>query len=212
MDSATKDAVRAGGQVFFTEYLDFGIGILMLYYGGLAVMANQNGDGSASGGLTIGRLITFQLYWNKLTGSVEDLSDLISELTRAAGAAGRVFALLDAAPDLDPHIGEEVSESDLTGGKLVLQDLEFTYQSRPDSKVLEGVSLSIPMNNVTALVGRSGAGKSTVMHLLMRFYEPTSGKILLNGRDLASVSAKSLHDWIGLVAQETQLFAASVED
>lgn len=97
-------------------------------------------------------------------------------------------------------------------GHVALEDVHFNYQLRPDRLVLTGVTFSVAPGQTCALVGRSGGGKSTVVHLIMRFYDPTLGRILLDGTDLRSLNLKSVHRNLGLVAQETQLWASSIED
>ena len=97
-------------------------------------------------------------------------------------------------------------------GELLLEDVEFHYQMRPDNAVLSGINLHIKPGTVCALVGRSGGGKSTIVHLLMRFYDPKAGQILLDGEDFCNLNLKWLHDRMGLVAQDTQLFATTVEE
>jgi ABC-type multidrug transport system fused ATPase/permease subunit len=83
---------------------------------------------------------------------------------------------------------------------------------RPEHSVISGVNLEVGRGDVCALVGRSGGGKSTIVHLLMRFYDPTRGRILLDGWDLRDLNLKSVHKHMGLVAQETQMFAGSIEE
>jgi ABC-type multidrug transport system fused ATPase/permease subunit len=83
---------------------------------------------------------------------------------------------------------------------------------RPEHSVISGVNLEVGRGDVCALVGRSGGGKSTIVHLLMRFYDPTHGRILLDGWDLRDLNLKSVHKHMGLVAQETQMFAGSIEE
>jgi len=97
-------------------------------------------------------------------------------------------------------------------GELRFDKVNFHYQMRPDNNVLQDVDLVIEPGSVCALVGKSGGGKSTIVHLFMRFYDPTTGRVLLDGRDITELNLKSLHDHMGLVSQDTQLFANSVEE
>ena len=118
---------------------------------------------------------------------------------------------LDATPDIDHNAGEWVGPEQFRGA-LVLHDLHFAYQMRPNQKVLKGVNLTINRGEVCALVGRSGGGKSTLVHLMMRFYDPTHGSITLDGKNLTTLNLRSVHRHCGLVAQDTQLFACSIRD
>eukprot|EP00667_Euglena_gracilis_P002229 EG_transcript_2227 len=188
-----KDAAAGAGTYAFTNYVDLGAGVLVLWYGGRIVMTKD--------GLTAGNLITFQLYWNMLNDAWKGLNDIINAFTRAAGAAQRVLSLMDLKPDIDPDGGECLPG---VKGEVRLEDVDFHYQMRPDARVLAGVSLTIRPNTMWALVGRSGGGKSTIVHLLMRFYDPKRGRILLDGHDLCNLNVKWLHDQMGLVAQDTR--------
>lgn len=93
-----------------------------------------------------------------------------------------------------------------------MEDVHFAYQMRPNQKVLEGINLTINKGEVCALVGKSGGGKSTLVHLMMRFYDPKQGRITLDGKDLTTLNLRSVHRHCGLVAQDTQLFACSIRD
>jgi ABC-type multidrug transport system fused ATPase/permease subunit len=159
--------------------------------------------------LSVGRLITFQLYWNQIQGAYKGIMSVLMSLTRAAGAAQRVLSLVDALPDIDPNAGTMVSHLD---GAIKLEAVHFAYQMRPEHPVISGVNLDVGRGDVCALVGRSGGGKSTIVHLLMRFYDPTQGRILLDGWDLRDLNLKSVHKQMGLVAQDTQMFAGSIEE
>merc|ERR1712154_389286 len=125
--------------------------------------------------LTIGKLITFQLYWNMINSAYKGLQNVLTAFTRGAGAAERVLTLLD-------HIGNKphnlysglVAELD---GNIFIENVHFHYKSRPENAVLQGIDLKVKPGQVIALVGRSGGGKSTLVHLLMRFYDVTKGEI-----------------------------------
>ncbi len=159
--------------------------------------------------LSAGKLITFQLYWNQIQGAYKGIMSVLMSLTRAAGAAQRVLSLVDALPDIDPNAGTMVSSLE---GEVKLEDVYFCYQMRPQNPVICGINLEVDKGQVCALVGRSGGGKSTIVHLLMRFYDPTQGRILLDGWNLRDLNLKSVHKHMGLVAQDTQMFACSIEE
>lgn len=159
--------------------------------------------------LSAGKLITFQLYWNQIQSAYQSIMSVLMSLTRAAGAAQRVLSLVDALPDIDRNAGTKVSTLE---GEIKLDDVQFYYQMRPEHPVISGVNLTVGRGEVCALVGRSGGGKSTIVHLLMRFYDPTGGRILLDGWDLKDLNLRSVHKHMGLVAQDTQMFACSIEE
>ena len=103
---------------------------------------------------------------------------------------------MDLKPDIDPNGGQPV---DHVTGELHLQGVEFKYPLRPKAKVLKGLDLRVPANTICAIVGRSGGGKSTIVHLLMRYYDPSAGKVLLDGQDICNLNLKSLHDCVCVV-------------
>eukprot|EP01123_Difflugia_compressa_P012228 TRINITY_DN5157_c0_g1_i1.p1 TRINITY_DN5157_c0_g1~~TRINITY_DN5157_c0_g1_i1.p1 ORF type:complete len:555 (-),score=88.05 TRINITY_DN5157_c0_g1_i1:15-1595(-) len=202
LSKGIKDAWAGAGTYALTEYIELSISVLLLWYGGSVAM-NDNGV------LTVGKLITFQLYWNMLRSSYSTLVENVNSFTRAGGAAQRVMSLLDNLPDIDPNAGEQLTD---VRGDLELKDVEYYYQMRPDNKVLKGINLKIKRGQVCALVGRSGGGKSTIIHLLMRFYDTKSGSILLDGKDYREINPISLRKHIGIVAQDTQLFNLTIEE
>ena len=205
MVQGIKDAWAFAGTSMVTSYMDLGTGILILWVGGSLALDPTNLDG-----LTVGRLVAFQLYWNVMNDAYQQLQSVFMNLTRAAAAAERVFSLLDQGPDIDPTAGEPIDWA--VKGHLQLDAVTFYYQMRPDNAVLTNMSLDIPAGSVCALVGRSGGGKSTVISLLLRFYDPKSGCVKLDGRDVRELRVKELRGFLGVVQQETQLFARSIED
>lgn len=200
MQKGVRDAFAYAGAVAVNDWLDLGASVLILWYGGTLVMQNR---------MSAGKLITFELYWNQIQSAYQSIMSVLMSLTRAAGAAQRVLSLVDALPDIDPNAGTPVSTLE---GEIILDDVHFHYQMRPQHPVLTGVSLHVGKGQVCALVGRSGGGKSTIVHLLMRFYDPARGRILLDGWDLRHMNLKSVHKHMGLVAQDTQMFACSIEE
>ena len=119
--------------------------------------------------------------------------------------------MIEASPEVDDSTGVVLSEDELQG-KLELRNIRFTYKTRPDNEVLKGVELTMPAGSTTALVGKSGGGKSTTIHLLLRFYDPSAGEILVDGVNMRDLNATEFRRRVGFVAQETQLFATSIEE
>eukprot|EP00933_Yihiella_yeosuensis_P048026 TRINITY_DN4402_c0_g6_i1.p1 TRINITY_DN4402_c0_g6~~TRINITY_DN4402_c0_g6_i1.p1 ORF type:complete len:678 (-),score=141.10 TRINITY_DN4402_c0_g6_i1:244-2277(-) len=184
--------------------LSFCVSILVLIFGGLAIVEDHQEA------LTVGQLISFTMYWEIFGSGLEGIQDMFSELAMAAGAAQRVFDLLDISPDIPLADGPELRR-DTFRGHIVFEDIHFTYQARPDKPVIKGLSLEIPAGGTCAFVGKSGAGKSTLMHLLLRFYDPQKGRILIDGIPLPDLNMRSLHDLTGFVSQETKLSYGTVK-
>eukprot|EP01065_Artemidia_motanka_P027109 TRINITY_DN32341_c0_g1_i1.p1 TRINITY_DN32341_c0_g1~~TRINITY_DN32341_c0_g1_i1.p1 ORF type:complete len:885 (+),score=302.63 TRINITY_DN32341_c0_g1_i1:82-2736(+) len=206
LEKGMRDSVASAGTYGITNFLDLGTMVLILGYGGVLAM---NGNDKESGDLSVGELITFQLYVNMMNSAYQSLNSVVNSFTRAAGAAQKVLAVLESHPDIDPHGGIALDAP--PEGGFLLEGVDFAYQMRPDQKVLKGCSLNIPPRSTTALVGRSGGGKSTLVHLLMRFYDPRSGVIKLDGRPLPEYNLTWFHQHLGIVSQDTQLFAKTIE-
>jgi len=186
----------------FNSYLDLGAGVLILWYGGTIAM-------SPTGSITVGELIKYQLYWNTINTSIQALNNVLNNFTRAAGAAERVLSLIDFVPDI-PITGGGPVDTHVNIWSLRFDDVHFRYQMRPTNRVLEGLSFSVDAGKVLALVGKSGGGKSTIIHLLLRFYDPASGCVSLGGTDLRLINIPSFHRSVGVVAQDTQLFNCTI--
>ncbi|CAL5068508.1 unnamed protein product [Urochloa decumbens] len=129
----------------------------------------------------------------------------------AATAAARMREMIDKLQPLEAE-GKKGAIKENIRGQIVFRDVRFSYPSRPDTLVLDGVSLAIPEGATVGLVGGSGSGKSTVISLLQRFYSPDSGEILLDGHDIGALNAEWLRGQIGLVSQEPVLFATSIRE
>ncbi len=163
----------------------------------------------SAGSMTGGELASFVLYALMVAGAVGTMAEVWGEVMRAAGATERLLELLHA----DVAITEPVNAKNLTNptqAKIEFNNLVFHYPSRPQIAALDGIHLTISAGETVALVGPSGAGKTTLFQCLLRFYEPTSGEITINGQAIHSLSLKSLRDSIGIVPQDAVIFSANV--
>ncbi|WIA09667.1 hypothetical protein OEZ85_009053 [Tetradesmus obliquus] len=183
-----------------TTFLPSVVVAVVLYYGGLLVL---NGDMSAGG------LVSFMLYQQSLSSAFSMMGDVFSALTAAVGAADKVIELIKRTPKESPS-GDFIPDSGTLQGALALDNVVFAYPIRPTQRVLNGLSMSVNPGEVVALVGPSGGGKTTIIKLLQRFYLPSSGLVLVDGRDIGLYDPKWLRRHVALVSQEPVLFARSV--
>ena len=183
--------------------------VMTLVFAALAVMIWVGGQDVISGRMSAGELTAFVVYAVMVASSVGAISQVIGDLQRAAGATERLMELMQAqtkikAPDNAQHLSQPVR------GELTLDALFFDYPSRPGQPALNGLTLNIPAGSSLALVGPSGAGKSTVFELLLRFYDPRSGAVLLDGVDIRRLDPLELRQHIALVSQQPALFTGTV--
>ncbi|KAF2673600.1 hypothetical protein BT63DRAFT_431635 [Microthyrium microscopicum] len=174
--------------------------LALLYVGGGMVQ---------SGAITVGQLSSFLLYAGFAGSSMFGLSGFYSELMKGSGAASRLFELQDRQPSSYPTVGQPVKSA---RGPIEFTGVEFSYPTRPAVKIFHDLTFRIAEGSNVAIVAPSGAGKSTVAQLLLRFYVPTKGTITINGKDIAGMNAKQLRRKIGYVGQEPVLFSGSVAD
>jgi len=182
--------------------LVFGAITLVLWLGAHAVL-----DGQMSGG----ELGQFLLYAVFVAGSAAALTEMWGEVQRAAGATERLVELLEAEPAIRPP-ADPVPLPVPGTGRIEFDEVVFSYPSRPDTRALDGFTLAIEPGETVAFVGPSGAGKSTTFQLLLRFYDPQSGSIRIDGVDLAAARPEDVRRRIGLVPQDTVLFGASARE
>ncbi|HEY9194184.1 MAG TPA: ABC transporter transmembrane domain-containing protein [Methyloversatilis sp.] len=185
--------------------------VILLVFGSVSVILWVGGHDVLAGRLTAGELSAFVFYAAMVASSVGALSEVWGELQRAAGATERLIELLDTRPGIiAPAVPAALPVP--ARGDLAFRDVSFCYPSRPDSPALDGFSLEVRAGETVALVGPSGAGKSTLFQLLLRFYDPQSGRVEIDGVPLALADPADLRARIALVPQEAVVFAASVAD
>ncbi len=164
-----------------------------------------------AGDMTPGGLIQFVIYAVMVAGAVAALSEIWGELQRAAGATERLVELLQTEDTVnDPDKGMTLAQP--VRGRIMFEDVRFSYPARPAVAALDGVSLSIEPGETVAFVGPSGAGKTTIIQMILRFYDPQSGRITLDGVDLRDLARAEFRKSIALVPQDPVIFAASAAE
>jgi ATP-binding cassette subfamily B protein len=169
----------------------------VLWVGGLKVIAGE---------FTLGELTQFLAFMSILLQPVRQIGMLVNGFARGSATGGRLFQVLD----LDPEIQDKPDAKDLeiTNGTLEFHNVSFGYEGEP---TLKGISFKVEPGHTVGLVGPPGSGKSTIAHLVPRFYDPIEGYITIDGQDLRDITLDSLRKAVGVVEQDTFLFTASVE-
>jgi len=200
---AARDSIRARAVLTAVAiFLVFGSVVVVLWIGAQDVLA---------GDITPGRLSQFVLYAVFAAASLGQLSEVGGELSQASGAAERLFEILAVKPVIEPP-AHPIALPEPVRGEVAFDGVRFAYPTRPKILVLDEVSLQVCQGEKVAIVGPSGAGKSTIFHLILRFYDPSSGIIAFDGVSLRDVDPSALRRHIALVPQDTVVFAASVAD
>ncbi len=224
-----KAAVAYSGYATCATSLPQLVTALVVYYGGLLV---RNGD------LSTGELVSFLLYLTSLSEAFSSIGYIFSSLTQAVGAADKVFELMNRKPKLRlPSSTNEGSlthsqpsgnvwhgqsrvttrtrqaglEPEVCRGEIVLDNVDMYYPARPQRRELDGLSLVVPPGKIAALVGQSGGGKSSVISLVQHLYEPSNGKVTIDGIEVHELSPRWLSQHISIVSQEPTLFGRSIK-
>ena len=170
--------------------------VFILWYGGILVSRQQ---------LTIGELVAFTTYLAQLVQPIRVLGQVVPLLAMGAAAGERIFEILDAVPDVHDAPGAQPLPP--IKGYVTLDHVSFSYGARA---IVEDICIEASPGQVIALLGPTGSGKSTIISLIPRFYDPTSGGVLIDGRDIHQFTLNSLRSQIGIVMQETMLFATTI--
>ncbi|KAL2481363.1 ABC transporter B family member 1 [Abeliophyllum distichum] len=187
------------GATYFTVFCCYA---LLLWYGGYLVRHHFT-----NGGLAIATMFAVMIGGLALGQSAPSMA----AFAKARVAAAKIFRIIDHKPTVDRN-SECGLELDSVTGQIELRNVDFSYPSRPETRILDNFSLALPSGKTIALVGSSGSGKSTVVCLIERFYDPTSGQVLLDGHDIKKLKLRWLREQMGLVSQEPALFATTIKE
>ena len=197
---ANQQTVVLNGLYFpFVDFLSAAATAIVLGYGGYLVFG---------GDITVGTLFAFVLYLSNFFDPVQQLSQLYNTFLSAVAALDNIMNVMDEEPEVRDK--SAAKELDRIEGDVGFEDVRFGYGDGPE--VLHGIDLAVPAGTTVALVGHTGAGKSTIAKLLARFYDPRDGRITIDGVDLRDVTQTSLRRQLGVVPQEGFLFAGTVRD
>jgi ATP-binding cassette subfamily B protein len=185
--------------------------VILLIFSGVVCVLWIGARDVRGGTMSVGELVQFVIYAGMVAGATGALSEIWGELQRAAGATERLVELLTAEDSVHDKADAKPIDGKVEGA-VSFSDVVFHYPSRPDQAALHDVSFDIQPGETIALVGPSGAGKTTVVQLLLRFYDPASGSISVDGRDLRDMSRADFRRHIALVPQDPVIFAATARD
>jgi ATP-binding cassette subfamily B protein len=183
--------------------------VIFLVFVAVGIILWLGGHDVLAGRLSAGQLSAFVFYAVVVATSIGAVSEVAGDLQRAAGATERLLELLDTQPDIAPP-ADPMPLPDPPRGTIALESVTLCYPSRPNDPALRDLSLRVSAGERVALVGPSGAGKTTVFQLLLRFYDPQTGRVLVDGVDIRRADPKEVRSRIAVVPQEPVIFAASV--
>ncbi|MEQ8707962.1 MAG: ABC transporter transmembrane domain-containing protein [Rhodospirillales bacterium] len=185
--------------------------VIALVFGAVALLLWTGGHDVIAGRMDGGQLLAFVFYAVIVASSTGALSEIMGDLQRAAGAAERLTELLHMPVDIGPPASPESLPVPFRGA-VAIRDVTFCYPSRPNAPSLKNFDLDVAAGETVALVGPSGAGKTTVFQLLLRFYDPQSGVVSVDGHNIRELEPTALRAGIGTVSQEPAIFAASARE
>ena len=193
-----SERLQGVNSAWMSLYFTFALG-LILWYGGWEVLR---------GDLTPGELTKFVLFLNQLTFPIRQAAQIINSFSRAASSGERIFEVLDAeSPVLEKPNAKVMSRSQ---GHVLFNDVSFSYDEKIPA--LKDVEIDAPPGSITAILGAPGSGKSTIVNLLPRFYDITSGNITIDNQDIRDFTLESLRRNVGIVQQDVYLFSATIRD
>jgi len=200
-DAARASTLARAALTFFAIFAIFTSVVMVLWFGSHDVLTGTMSPG------TLGQFLIYSVF---AAGALGALSEVWGELSQAAGAAERLTEILAEKPAIAAP--KDPTPLPAVGGALSFDNVTFSYPARPDLPALHNVSFTVKSGETVAIVGPSGAGKSTVFSLVLRFYDPDSGKVVVDGVDISQADPAAVRARIAIVPQDVTIFAASVRD
>jgi len=201
-DAARASTLARAALTFFAIFAIFTSVVMVLWFGSHDVLTGVMSPG------TLGQFLIYSVF---AAGALGSLSEVWGELSQAAGAAERLTEILAERPSIAPPAKPKPLPSS-GKGSIFFDDVTFSYPARPDLPALHNVTFQVKPGETVAIVGPSGAGKSTVFSLILRFYDPDSGKVIIDGVDISEADLAAVRGRIAIVPQDVTVFAASVRD
>lgn len=203
LDKVVHVALKAAG--FRGAFISF---IIFALFGGIVAVMWYGASLVASGEMSIGDLVSFVLYTTFIGGSIAGLGDIYGQVQKAIGSSERVLEILEEIPEESMSDFQKVR----VHGDISFENVAFSYPTRSELEVLKDINLKIPAGEKIALAGQSGAGKSTIVQLLLKFYQVQKGQILVDGKPISDWNLHQLRSNIGIVPQEVLLFGGSIRE
>ncbi|WP_420582554.1 ABC transporter ATP-binding protein [Reichenbachiella sp.] len=197
---ALKTATFRAGFISFIIFALFGGMVAILWYGALLL---QNGE------MTLGDLTSFAFYTAFIGGSIAGMGDMFGQVQRAIGASERILEIHDESSETEVTDSEKIEKFQ---GDISFDQVDFQYPSRKEMPILSDFSMQVKSGEKVALVGKSGAGKSTIAHLLMRLYDGFGGSVKVDGQEISSYDLSAFRKNIGIVPQEVILFGGTIRE
>ena len=202
VENAILGGKYRGAFASFIIFCLFGAIVAVVWYGVVLAIRNE---------LSVGELMQFLLYSIFVGASIGGIAELYAQIQKAVGATERVFEILDEEPEM-LDITTEQTNLNRIQGNVVFENVAFTYPSRKEIQVLKNITLTANKGETIAIVGPSGSGKSTLIGLLLRFYDPEKGRILIDGKDAKSFSLTELRNNMAIVPQDVLLFGGTIKE
>jgi ATP-binding cassette, subfamily B, bacterial len=203
LNKVVKVALKAAG--FRGAFISF---IIFALFGGIVAVMWYGAALVASGDMSVGDLVSFVLYTTFIGGSIAGLGDIYGQIQKAIGSSERVLEILHESPEDSTSDFQKIPVK----GNIKFKNVRFTYPTRPEVEVLKDINISIPAGEKVALAGHSGAGKSTIIQLLLKFYPVQNGEVEIDGKSIQDWNLKQLRSNIGIVPQEVLLFGGSIRE